>query len=188
MKPGGIAVKGVVFTEFFEMVEQSFSPELAERLIEQADLPNEGAYTAVGTYDAEEMVRLVTALSGETGTPVPDLLFAFGRHLLARFAEAHEDYFTEAGSVFRLLEGIENKIHSDVRKLYPDAELPRFDCHSPSADRLVLDYSSPRGLAKLAEGLITASIEHYGEPVSLTVEASAADGTKARFVLDRPAA
>ena len=181
-------MKGVVFTEFFDMVEESFSPELAERIIELAALPNDGAYTAVGTYDAEEMVRLVTALSSETGTAVPDLLFAFGRFLLQRFADAHADYFREAGSVFSLLEGIESKIHSDVRKLYPDAELPRFDCHAPSAHRLVLDYSSPRGLAKLAEGLIAASIEHYGEPVALIVEEPAADGTKARFVLDREAA
>ena len=181
-------MKGVVFTEFFNMVEGSFSPELADRIIEQAALPNDGAYTAVGTYDSAEMVRLVTALSGETGTPVPELLFAFGRYLLGGFAEQHGDYFTEAGSVFRLLEGIEDKIHSDVRKLYPDAELPRFDCHRPTEGRLVLDYSSPRGFGKVAEGLITASIEHYGEPVSLTVESQAADGTKVRFVLDREAA
>ena len=75
-------MKGVVFTEFFDMVEESFSPELAERIIDMAALPNEGAYTAVGTYDAGEMVRLVGALSQETGTPVPDLLFAFGRFLV----------------------------------------------------------------------------------------------------------
>ena len=181
-------MKGVVFTEFFDMVEASFSPELAERIIDLAELPNQGAYTAVGTYDAGEMVRLVGALSQESGTPVPDLLFAFGRYLLNRFAEQHGDYFTSAGSVFRLLEGIEDKIHRDVRKLYPDAELPRFDCHKPSPERLVLDYSSPRGMAKLAEGLIAASIEHYGEPVSLQVEEQAADGTKVRFVLDRRAA
>lgn len=181
-------MKGVVFTEFFDMVEHSFSPELAERIIDLAELPNEGAYTSVGTYDSAEMVRLVTALSSETGTAVPDLLFAFGRYLLGRFAEEHGDYFSEAGSVFRLLEGIEDKIHRDVRKLYPDAELPRFDCHVPSDDRLVLDYSSPRGLARLAEGLITASIEHFDEPIALTVEEQASDGTKVRFVLDRQAA
>jgi len=45
-------MKGIIFTEFLEMVEDRFSPEIADRIIEAADLPSGGAYTAIGTYDA----------------------------------------------------------------------------------------------------------------------------------------
>ena len=181
-------MKGVVFTEFFEMVDRSFSPDALERIIAQSDLPNGGAYTSVGTYDAAEMLRLVQALSAETGLAIPDLLFAFGEYLLRRFAEMHPDYFQDAGSTFRLLESVEQRIHIDVRKLDGDAELPRFESRFPSEGRMILDYSSPRGLAKLAEGLISACIEHYREPIALSIESRAEDGTAARFVLDRHAA
>ena len=44
-------MKGVIFTEFLEMVESHFSPEMADRIITAARLPSGGAYTAVGTYD-----------------------------------------------------------------------------------------------------------------------------------------
>jgi Haem-NO-binding len=52
-------MKGVVFTEFIEMVEDRFSPEMADRIIERAKLPSGGAYTTVGTYDHGEMIQLV---------------------------------------------------------------------------------------------------------------------------------
>jgi hypothetical protein len=56
-------MKGVVFTEFLEMVEGRFGLAMADRIIEAAQLPSSGAYTAVGTYDYTEMVHLVNALS-----------------------------------------------------------------------------------------------------------------------------
>ena len=180
-------MKGIVFTEFLDMVDSAFSPAVADRIIEMAAPPNAGAYTAVGNYEAAEMVNLIQALAEVSGTPVQDLIYAFGRYFLGRLATMHSDYFREAGSTFSLLESIEGHIHVDVRKLDPLAELPSFDCDRPDADRLVMDYSSPRGLAKLAEGLISACIEHYGEDIDLQVESQSEDGTKARFVLERRA-
>ena len=52
-------MKGVVFTEFLEMVEDRFSPEMADRIIEGAELASGGVYTTVGTYDHGEMIQLV---------------------------------------------------------------------------------------------------------------------------------
>ena len=38
-------MKGVVFTEFLEMVEDIFSPDIADQIVEEADLPSGGVYT-----------------------------------------------------------------------------------------------------------------------------------------------
>jgi hypothetical protein len=43
-------VKGSVFTEFLNMVEARFTPEVADRTITAAALPSDDAYTTVGTY------------------------------------------------------------------------------------------------------------------------------------------
>jgi hypothetical protein len=56
-------VKGVVFTEFLEMVEEKFSPAVADSVIEQSTLASGGAYTTLGTYDHQEMLQLVTNLA-----------------------------------------------------------------------------------------------------------------------------
>ena len=67
-------MKGIVFTEFIEMVEQTFGYEMVDDLIESNDLPSGGSYTTIGTYEHGEMISLVTTLSQRTKAPVPDLL------------------------------------------------------------------------------------------------------------------
>ena len=75
-------MKGVVFTEFLEMVEARFSADVVDDIIDAANLPSGGVYTAVGTYPHEEIVALVLALAQQTGLSVRDLLLVFGEHLL----------------------------------------------------------------------------------------------------------
>ncbi len=160
-------MKGMVFTEFLEMVEDVFSPDVADTILTNADLPSGGVYTAVGTYDHDEMVTLVKNLSAETNTPVPDLLRAFGKHLFGRFASTHPQFFDGKQNAFSFLAGVEDYIHVEVRKLYPDAQLPSFEYEHPNDDTLLMTYRSVRPFADLAEGLIQGCFAHFGEEVGI---------------------
>jgi len=160
-------MKGIVFTEFLEMVEARFGLETLDRIIVQAQPPNDGAYTSVGTYDHQELVLLVIALSEATQIPVPDLIKTFGKHLFERFTQAYPSLFLGVDSAFNFLRSIEHYIHVEVRKLYPDAELPSFTYESPAPHQLVMIYQSRRPFTDLAEGLILGCIEHYGEQIDL---------------------
>jgi len=163
-------MKGIVFTEFLEMVEDSFGFELADHIIEACDLPSGGSYTSVGVYDHQEMGQLVAALSQQTGYTHSQLLHAFGKYLFQRFTQGYQTFFHGVPDAFGLLSGIENHIHVEVRKLYPDAELPSFEVARPDAKTMILHYRSERGLADLAEGLIEGCIAHYAQPISLRRE------------------
>jgi len=156
-------MKGVVFTEFFEFVEGRFSPEIAERLIEGAALPSGGIYTSVGTYDHAEMVKLVWNLSAIAAIGAPDLLKEFGRHLLKQFVVKFPPFFAGIASTFEFLPKVDSFVHVEVKKLYPDAELPTFSCAFPTPERLQMTYESERNLPDLAEGLILGCLEHFGE-------------------------
>jgi hypothetical protein len=183
---GGQSMKGMVFTEFLEMVEDKFSPEMADRIIEQADLRSGGIYTSVGTYDHGEMIELVSCLSKETGISSPELLQSFGVYLFSRFHFMFPIYFEGVSSSFDFLQRIEEYIHVEVRKLYPDAELPSFACDTPEVGCLRLTYRSTRPFAVLAEGLIRGCIDHYGEAIDIeTEDLSDGAGTAARFLLTR---
>ncbi|MEM7386846.1 MAG: heme NO-binding domain-containing protein, partial [Verrucomicrobiota bacterium] len=161
-------MKGVVFTEFFEMVEESFGLDMVDDLIDACDLPSGGEYTAVGTYDHEEMVALVLALSEKTETPVPDLLQAFGEYLFGRFTALYPRFFEDGPKdALGFLEVIESHIHKEVRKLYPNAKLPHFDTERLTDDQLIMVYRSERHLQDLAEGLIRGCFKHFGEGVQL---------------------
>lgn len=160
-------MKGVVFTEFMEMVESRMGLGMLDRIIGEANIPNDGAYTSVGTYDHDQLVRLVTALSNATGTTVPALVHMFGEHLFARFSLGYPALFADAANAFDFIEQIDGLIHVEVRKLYPDAELPSLHCERPAPGQLVLVYSSPRGFADLAAGLLQGCIKHFGTPISV---------------------
>jgi hypothetical protein len=168
-------MKGVVFTEFMEMVEARFSLEIVERLIEESNLASLGIYTSVGTYDHQEMVTLVTNLSALVGMPVPDLLQEFGRHLFKQFVIKFPEFFDKTHSAFDFLPQVESYVHLEVKKLYPDAELPTFSCVFPRPDRLDMSYRSVRNLPDLAEGLILGCIEHFGETLEIKREALPGD-------------
>jgi hypothetical protein len=177
-------MKGVVFTEFLEMVESKMGQDMADDLLDSCDLPSGGSYTALGTYDHAEIVQLVVRLSQLAHTPVPDLLKIFGSHLLGRFVVLYPAFFQQAPTLFDLLGKVENYIHVEVRKLYPDAELPSFEIHQPTAESLVMTYSSTRPFADLAEGLIQGCIAHYGKDVQVVREDLAGiPGTHARFTM-----
>lgn len=159
-------MKGIVFTEFFSMVERKFSEDMVDDIIDDSNLPSGGAYTAVGTYSHEEMVALVVALSKRTQIEINDLLLSFGRHLFGQFVKGYPAFFDGVTDVFTLLASVDDVIHVEVRKLYPDATLPSFEVEYRDESRLVLRYRSPRHFEDLAQGLIEGAIDYFGKPVT----------------------
>lgn len=177
-------MKGIVFTEFLTMVEERFSLATVEHIIEAAHLPSQGVYTSVGTYPVEEMVKLLQQLSARAGVAIPDLLKAFGHYLLGRFVRGYPGFFAAHASTLDFLSAVEEHIHVEVRKLYADAELPRFFCERVGDQTLTMLYRSPRGLADLAEGLIRGCAEHYRENVRIERDdQSGGSGTQVRFTI-----
>ncbi|MAY75013.1 MAG: hypothetical protein CMJ31_09925 [Phycisphaerae bacterium] len=156
-------MKGVVFTEFLGMVERAHGLDMVDELIETTSPASGGVYVSTGTYDHAELAAMVVELSKRTGTPVPDLLHAFGKTLFGRFVESFPNFFEGKTSSFDFLRTVDTYIHVEVRKLYPDAELPRFTCDEQSDGSMEMVYQSSRHLEDLAHGLIEASIEHFGD-------------------------
>jgi hypothetical protein len=181
-------MKGIVFTEFIEMVEDVFSPEVADQIINAAELDSDGAYTAVGTYDHNEILAMVTQLSKLTSMPAGDLVQTFGKYLLQRFTELYPVFFNEVDDTFTFLDTIENHVHIEVLKLYPDAELPSFTIVHVDDETLNMTYKSSRPFAMLAQGLIKGAAEHFNEQISIEmVDLSEGEGNHARFELKKEA-
>ena len=166
----GVILKGIVFAEFNEMVETQFSPELLDEVITQCNLKSNGAYTSVGTYDHNELIQMVVKLSEKTGVGVDDLVFAFGGHLAKRFAVLFPDFFTASTCVFDFMKSLDGHIHVEVKKLYPDADLPQFTFDDSDPARLIMEYKSSRGLSTLAHGLMDGVIKHYNESVRIETQ------------------
>ena len=185
MKTEDILMKGVVFTEFLEMVEDKFGMDMADEIIDMSDLPSGGVYTSVGTYDHSEIVALVISLSKKTEIEVPDLLAVFGKHLFGRFTQGYPHFFEAEQTAFEFLESIDQYIHVEVKKLYPDAQLPKFDTQRIDENTLQMDYSSGRHFEDLAGGLIEGCMEYFKEPATISREEM---GEVVRFEISKNAA
>ncbi|MEM8921352.1 MAG: heme NO-binding domain-containing protein [Pseudomonadota bacterium] len=160
-------MKGVIFTEFLSMVDDAFCPHMTEQLLGDCDLASGGAYTSVGTYDHQEIINLVGALSARSGVDASDLVKAYGEHLFGRFTKLYPQFFIDAHDLFDFLMEIDERIHGEVRKLYPDADLPALDASMAAPQMLEIVYRSKRGLADAAEGLIIGAAKHFNEPITI---------------------
>ena len=160
-------MKGLVFTTFYEHVERSYGADMLDDIIEDCDLPNKGAYTSVGTYPFQEMVTLITALVRRTGGSLPALLEHFGHACFAKWVHYVPEHFANK-DLFDVLAGVDHFHETEVRKLYPDAELPSFTVEKREPKRLVLRYVSCKPLADLATGVIMGAADHLGEKVTVS--------------------
>lgn len=174
-------MKGIVFTEFLEMVEAAHGIDLAYELQELPGLASGGVFTAIGTYDVEDFLIMLELLTERLGTSMDDLMKGYGEHLFGRFVVLFPDLFLGKTDSLAFLASIEQTIHAEVLKLYPEAELPFFDL-AYEGETLVMTYSSKRPMASFAEGLMDGCLLYFGDNRTFTREdLDGQDGTRAVF-------
>ncbi|WP_421795756.1 heme NO-binding domain-containing protein [Haliscomenobacter sp.] len=179
-------MKGIVFVHLLEMVEKEFGELLLESVIDHANTSTQGVFTSAGTYPSEDMQKLVGALSELTQLPPSALYQHYGRYLFSKLFESYPLFSSEVlNNAFSFLASIDDVIHAEVHKLYPDAELPRFITHHHDEVKMILEYSSSRRMSDLALGLIQGCLDHFNEDVAIQVVPLQADGTTVQFTLIR---
>lgn len=160
-------MKGMMFTEWVEWVERTWSPGVVDEVIDAQELPSKGAYTANGTYEHTEMLTLFGGLGQKVNQPVPTLVKAFGEALFPILVGAHPQALADAPTAFALLGQLDAHIHPEVRRLYPEAEVPSFEA-TRRGSVFRLTYRSSRPFADLAEGLLAGCIAWFDEPLTFT--------------------
>ncbi|MEP3244248.1 MAG: heme NO-binding domain-containing protein [Sneathiella sp.] len=176
-------MKGVVFTEFLQMVDEVFSPEMTEMIIVDSDVESKGVYTTVGTYPHTEILALVVALHKRTGAEVSDLVHAFGKYLFISFTKHYPHFFENQSSAFEFLKGVDTYIHVEVNKLYPEANTPSVKAEEKGEGELEINYKSECPFAELANGLLEACIEHFQQDIKVERPFTGEDGCSAQFRL-----
>ncbi len=160
-------MKGVIFRAFLDHVGQTYGENITEQLILNCDLSSGGAYTAVGTYDTGELLSLVSGLTELTGTDPSTIVKTFGEALFPILVEKYPFVVQHANNAFELISTVDNYIHIEVLKLYPDAGLPTFIPELKNPGCMWLKYDSERGMPELAEGLLQGCFDYFGEEAEI---------------------
>ena len=82
---------------------------------------------------------------------------------------------------FDILSEIDNKIHVEVLKLYPEAELPNFSIEKHTTEEMIMIYTSIRKMSSFAEGLIQGCLSHFKENAIIEKDFLKKDGSKVSF-------
>jgi hypothetical protein len=131
------------------------------------------------------LIQLVAALSKQANVSVTHLTKSFGMYHFAEFIAAYPQLFKGLDSSFDVLEVVDSFIHQEVKKLYPGAKPPKFECHKQSPTKLELIYESPRCLGDVAEGLIQGCAAYYGEKIMVKRERLGdLSGATERFIIN----
>lgn len=179
--PKGEPVKGLIFTELLGFIEEVAGVAFAEQVIAHAALPNDGAFTKVGSYPAAHALQIVASASALSGIPAEKLCADYGAWLFARFTVLYPHLIEQYADADAMLDHVGSHIHEEVTILYPDAKPPGVSVDR-QGDVPVLHYASHRPMAHVALGLIRGCLAHYGDPRSV-VWTPGEDLTAARFAI-----
>ncbi|BBL89052.1 guanylate cyclase [Vibrio rotiferianus] len=177
-------MKGIIFTEFMELVEDKFGLETLDQVLELSN--DEGIYTAVGSYDHRDLVKLIVSLSKISNIPPEQLQEVFGEYVFQNLLASIPNHASlqQCQTTFQFVRHVEDFIHVEVKKLYPEASPPQFDFISETETEMVFDYRSARCMAHVCVGLVKGCASHFGQSVNVRHQNQSADGSQVRFWLE----
>lgn len=147
-----VVVKGLLFDVVREVVAELLGEDTWDRAIETSGF--DGSYTSLGNYPDQEMFTLVAQLSESAGLSVDDTLRTVGIHGWRHLESRQPELVADMADMGTLLHSLNNVVHTEVRKLYPDSVVPLFGIADEGPGHWVVTYESERRMCRLAEGLL----------------------------------
>jgi hypothetical protein len=175
-----LILKGIVFTQLLEMVEEKFGFDISDEILERANL--EGLYTQAGNYPFAELYKIIKELSTTTNTPINDLIVEYGKYLFPKLIGLYPHSVLAYKSSFEFIANVEKVIHPEVKKLYPDSVLPSFDLISVDEKKMELMYNSNKPLMDFAKGLMIGCAEYYNENTEVSYKTLESDSNQFRAI------
>lgn len=167
-------MKGVIFNLLETLVTRDHGADAWDDLLDEAGLA--GAYTSLGAYDDAELESLLACAAAKMGCGREDMLRWFGQQAIPLMADLYPDFFVAHRSARPFIEGVNDVIHAEVRKLYAGAACPHFGIRPTTDGGLSLTYRSSRRMCALAHGFIEGAAGYYCETVEIAHQSCVEQG------------
>jgi hypothetical protein len=131
-------------------------------------------------------MALVGTTTTKLGISTDDALAAFGKYSFPKLANAVPQLMEGLETAQQFFISLESVIHTEVRKLDPEANPARFTVEVTGESTLLMHSESPLGLFALVAGFIDGVASWYDQPVLHEIVST--DGANATFALTFPAA
>lgn len=174
-------MKGAIFKLLEDFVDHTYGPDAFEELVDATDLETAEPFVGPGNYPASDLLALVGTAVTTHQIEVEVLLRAFGTHSFAALANSVPTLLEGLDNPHSFLLNLETVIHTEVRKLDPEASPARFTAVEKGPGVLILNYESEFGLFALVEGFLDGLADWYG--VAVEHERLSTEGTSGTFLV-----
>ena len=158
-------MKGVIFNVLEELVIETAGMETWNNILELTG--SNGIYTSGDSYPDKELFGLVGEICKALNMDLPTVVGIFGEYLFDQLDARHPMFVEKSTDLKSFLLSVDTVIHGEVLKLYQNPNLPRFAYHD-TGDTLIMNYTSPRKLCILAEGLIRGAAKKFATDVEIS--------------------
>lgn len=160
-------MQGSIFTAFSDMIIDKMGMEQWNELIDKTEPASQGMYTRGEQYEDSELINMVVALSEKTGVPAENLVEAFGQYLFKSLYKNSPVDVSNINNLRDFLLAIDGVIHVEVKRLHPQAYLPKFEYEDGDNNDLIMYYSSKRKLCHASIGLIKGAAKQFKEEIEI---------------------
>ena len=154
-------MKGSIFKHFESFVCENFGQETFEEILEGVDLITDGPFLGPDNYPDEDLLAIVGATIDKLQIPLPDALRAFGKDLFGKLAAEAPVFLENVDDLKTFLQMVDGVIHVEVKKLSPEAYLPKLECIDTGEGTMTMKYMSERQLCQLFLGLVEGAAERF---------------------------
>lgn len=172
-------MKGAIFKLFEDFVGSTYGPDAFDDLLDATELETTEPFVGPGNYPATDLLALVGQAVATFDLSTEQLLQAFGRHSFPALAGSVPTLLEGLDTPHSFLSNLESVIHTEVRKLDPDASPARFTVTDLGQTELLLHYESPFGLFPLVQGFLDGVGDWYEQPIEHELEST--EGTSGTF-------
>jgi hypothetical protein len=152
-------VHGLIFTSFRDFVTTQYGPGIAKSVLE-----GHPVHLLTEAYPDEDFLVVVKKTCEQTRVGTADLVREFGVFAgETTFPRLYPAFYSVAGGARGFLLTVEALIHELVRATIPNATPPQLLVTPLDRDGVQIQYSSPRRLCVLVDGLVEGTARHYGE-------------------------
>lgn len=129
-----------------------------------------------GSYPDQDFTAIIASAANRLGLSSDELFQEVGRAVIPLLAARYPQFFSPSKHPREFFASLNFIHHLEVKKLYKDAELPRFRCENKADGSLLINYLSSRRLCHFFSGLINGVADYYQTPLRQRQLACVCDG------------
>jgi len=158
-------MKGHIFNLLEQFIVETAGVEVYDEIHESCNFSGNGVFARPGNYPDADLRELVNKTVAQLGMTTEQAHLAFGEWIFPHLAKLVPSELVDVGHPKPFLMTL-NEIHEvELKKLWSDAEPPRFHCVDTGPDSMTFTYDSPRQMFDLVDGVLESVAAYYSVPI-----------------------